>query len=176
MIAVRILSLALLVLLGIVRFNSFFAVSQSLQEQNEILFQQLQREHGLTDEQINEIRKIFAETQFHIGQGNPAIAKHLITPQGCQEKLSRLGIHYESARPGTWRPYMIRPRKNPKMRRRASISSSFRTFPARIPWFGCRLAQPQRFVGRWENAYATPTNGKEHAPGILSRQTIISNN
>lgn len=94
--AVRILSLGLLVLLGIVRFQSFSALYQSLEQQNEILFQQIQREHGLSDQQMDEIRKIFAGSHYHIGQGNPAVTQHPVTPGECMEKLNHLGIHYEN--------------------------------------------------------------------------------
>ena len=95
--AVRQLSLGLFVLLGLVRFDSFFAVSQSLQQQNEILLQQLQREHGLTDDQVNQIRKIFANSGY-IGQGDPKVTQHPVTPDECMVKLNNLGIHYENPR------------------------------------------------------------------------------
>jgi len=39
-----------------------FASPTALQQQNEFLFQQLQRVHGLTDAQMNAIRKIFAKS------------------------------------------------------------------------------------------------------------------
>lgn len=94
--AVRMLSLGLLVLLGIVRFESFSALYQSPEQQNEILFQQIQREHGLSDQQMDEIRKIFAGSHYHIGQGNPAVTQHPVTPDECMEKLNNLGIHYEN--------------------------------------------------------------------------------
>ena len=94
---VRILALGLLILLGLVRFDSFFVQSQSLQQQNEILLQQLQHEHGLSDEQINQIRKIFTDSRY-IGQGNPAVTQHPVTPEECMVKLNNLGIHYENPR------------------------------------------------------------------------------
>jgi hypothetical protein len=91
----RTLSLGILVLIGLVRFDSFSASGQSLEQQNEILFQQIQREHGLSDQQINEIRKIFAGSRI-MGQGNPAVTQHPVTPDECKVKLSNLGIHYEN--------------------------------------------------------------------------------
>ena len=63
----RTLSVGLLVLLVLVRFDSFFASSRSLGQQNEILFQQIQREHGLSDQQMDEIRKIREITQRFAG-------------------------------------------------------------------------------------------------------------
>ena len=91
----RTLSVGLLVLLLLVRFNSFFASSQSVEQQNEILFQQIQREHGLSDQQMDEIRKIFAGSRI-MGQGNPAVTEHPVTPDECKVKLSNLGILYEN--------------------------------------------------------------------------------
>ena len=81
----RVLASGLLVLLGLVGFDQFFASPQSLQQQNEILFRQLQRVHGLSDDQINAIRKIFAKSGY-IGQGNPAITQHPMTPEESQAK------------------------------------------------------------------------------------------
>jgi formylglycine-generating enzyme required for sulfatase activity len=67
----------------------------SLKEQNEALFAQIQHIHGLTDQQMQAIRAIFAESGF-MGQGNPAITEHPATPKECQEKLSRLSVRYEN--------------------------------------------------------------------------------
>jgi hypothetical protein len=68
----------------------------SLKEQNEALFAQIQLVHGLTDEQMQTIRAIFSKSGY-IGQGNPAITEHPATPSECEEKLSRLKVHYESS-------------------------------------------------------------------------------
>ncbi len=67
----------------------------SLQEQNEILFKQLQQVHGLGDRQKGAIRRIFKQSGY-AGQGNPAIARHPLTPEACGEKLDRLSINYEN--------------------------------------------------------------------------------
>jgi hypothetical protein len=78
----------------------FFLLSspaaQSLKENNEVLFGQLQRIHGLSERQMDSIRAIFRESGY-IGQGNPVIARHPMTPQGCQEKLGRLADRYENS-------------------------------------------------------------------------------
>ncbi len=79
-----------LALLGLVIFLLSPAAAQSLKEKNEVLFEQLQRVHGLSDEQMDSIRTIFRESGY-IGQGNPAITQHPMTPQGCQEKLGQSG-------------------------------------------------------------------------------------
>ena len=65
----------------------------ALQEQNEVLFRQLQQVHKLTDAQMAAIRKIFAKSGI-MGQGNPAVTRHPATPEEAQAKLKRLGIDY----------------------------------------------------------------------------------
>jgi hypothetical protein len=88
----------LLLLSGLVGLNSPSDSLASLQQQNEILLQQLQREHGLSDQQMSDIRKIFAASRYHIGQGNPAVTEHPVTPEQCKVKLEQLGVHYENPR------------------------------------------------------------------------------
>ena len=57
------------------------AVAQSLKEKNEVLFEQLHRVHGLSEGQMDSIRALFRQSGY-IGQGNPAVAKHPMTPDG----------------------------------------------------------------------------------------------
>jgi len=71
--------------------------STTLQQQNEILFRQLQSVRKVSDAQINAIRNIFAKSGF-IGQGNPAIARHPATPEDCQAKLKKLSVNYDNPR------------------------------------------------------------------------------
>jgi len=91
--ALRILALGLLAVCGLIGF----AQSPAFQHQNEILLQQLQAVHKLTDAQMSAIRAIFAKSGF-IGQGNPAIAKHPVSPEECQAKLKQLSINYDNPR------------------------------------------------------------------------------
>jgi hypothetical protein len=72
------------------------AAAQSLAEQNEALFRELQQVHALSDGQMQSIRRIFSASGY-IGQGNPAVTRHPVSPQGCREKLARLGVRYENA-------------------------------------------------------------------------------
>ena len=69
--------------------------SQTLQQQNEGLFQELQRVRELPNDEIDAIRKIFASSGY-IGQGNPAVTRHPVTPEQCQAKLKSMGVHYEN--------------------------------------------------------------------------------
>ncbi len=48
---------------------------QTLRERNEALLQRLQKVHGLSDSQMQDIRKIFTRSGY-LGQGNPEITKH----------------------------------------------------------------------------------------------------
>jgi len=90
----HILASALLCLVG---FAGLESASPSLQQQNEILFGQLQRVHGLSDTQMNAIRTIFAKSGY-IGQGNPAITQHPVTPEACLAKVASMGVQYDNPR------------------------------------------------------------------------------
>jgi hypothetical protein len=85
----RISRVLVLALVGVV----LVAQSPSLRDQNEVLFRQLQRVHGLSDAQMIAIRNMFAQSGY-MGQGNPAITRHPVTPEEAQAKLDRLGIDY----------------------------------------------------------------------------------
>ncbi len=56
-------------------------MAQSLKDRNEVLFEQLQKVDGLSEGQMDSIRTLFRESGY-MGQGNPAIAKHPMTPDG----------------------------------------------------------------------------------------------
>ena len=85
----RVLRLAAMTLMGAILLGQHSA----LQQQNEALFRQLQRVHGLSDAQMTAIRELFAKSGI-MGQGNPAITRHPVTAEEAQAKLSRLGIDY----------------------------------------------------------------------------------
>ena len=91
----RALASAFLALVGILGLGKFLAAPPSVQQQNEILLLEVKRVHGLSDDQINTIRKIFAKSGY-IGQGNPAITQHPLTPEQSEAKANVLGVHYEN--------------------------------------------------------------------------------
>ena len=91
----RAISLVMLVIAGATGLQQLAASTAALREQNEVLFQQLQLVHGLTEQQMEAIRAIFARSGV-MGQGNPAITRHPVPPEECQAKLARLGVHYEN--------------------------------------------------------------------------------
>ena len=92
-------SLGLLIVLGMAfaPAGSLCGPSQALEQQNEALFQALQRAHGVSDEHMNALRRIFANSGY-IGQGNPAVTQHPVTPEQCVAKLAAAGVNYENPR------------------------------------------------------------------------------
>jgi len=73
------------------------AVAQTLAERHDQLLQQLQQVHRLRSDQMDRIRAIFAGSRV-IGQGNPAITQHPLTPEQCQARLQQQGVRYENER------------------------------------------------------------------------------
>ena len=71
--------------------------AQALKERNQILLEEIREVHGVSDAQMNALREIFSGSPY-IGQGNPAITVHASTPEACEEKLTKLGVHYENER------------------------------------------------------------------------------
>jgi hypothetical protein len=65
----------------------------TLAERNAELLRELQEVHGLSAAQMDKIRAIFAGSRI-IGQGNPAITQHPVTPEQCQLKLKQQGVAY----------------------------------------------------------------------------------
>ena len=78
-------------------FGASPASSQALRAQNELIYTQLKQIRGLADDQIAAIRKIFEKSGM-IGQGNPSITQHPVTPADCQAKLTQQSVHYENNR------------------------------------------------------------------------------
>ena len=68
----------------------------TLQESNERLLHALQQIHALSTAQMEAIRAIFARSGV-VGQGNPAIAQHPLTPEQCRAGLVQRAIRYEDA-------------------------------------------------------------------------------
>ncbi len=66
---------------GLVLHSQFSALAQPLRERNEVLFEQIQRAHGLSETQMDSVRTIFRESGY-MGQGNPAITEHPMTADG----------------------------------------------------------------------------------------------
>lgn len=75
--------------------GGYVHAAPTLAQQNEQLLQELQRVHQLSNEQMRQIREIFAHSRV-IGQGNPAISEHPETPEQCRGKLALHSIRYEN--------------------------------------------------------------------------------
>ncbi|MCL5778693.1 hypothetical protein M1105_17075 [Limibaculum sp. FT325] len=59
---------------------------ETLPEANERLFEELRSVHGYDDAVMARLRAIFARSGF-IGQGNPAITRHPMTPDQCRQRI-----------------------------------------------------------------------------------------
>jgi formylglycine-generating enzyme required for sulfatase activity len=64
---------------------------------DETLCQQIKEVHRLTDAQTARIHTVFARSGV-IGQGNPAITEHRMTPEQCREKIRGRGVEYANPR------------------------------------------------------------------------------
>jgi hypothetical protein len=73
------------------------ASAQTLAERNAELLRNLQEMHELSPEQMTRIEAIFAGSRI-IGQGNPAITQHPLTPEQCTAKLRGQGVNYANPR------------------------------------------------------------------------------
>ena len=78
-------------------FASPAMAQTAFQQQNETLFRQLQTVHDLSQAQMRRIREIFARSGY-IGQGNPAVARHPMTPEQCQARAPGGGSGYADRR------------------------------------------------------------------------------
>jgi formylglycine-generating enzyme required for sulfatase activity len=75
--------------------SAALAQYQTLKEQNAAMFDRLKEVHGLSDTQMASVRQIFANSGY-VGQGNPAITRHPMTPGECRDKLASKGVSYEN--------------------------------------------------------------------------------
>jgi len=71
--------------------------AQSFAEQRATLFRQLREVHGLSDSEMTRIEAIFAGSRV-IGQGNPAITRHPMTPEQCSAATAKSGVALENSR------------------------------------------------------------------------------
>lgn len=73
----------------------FAWAAPTLKEENEGLLQRLQQEQHLSDTQMQRIRAIFARSGF-VGQGNPAISRHPLTPEQCKTRRESAGVQADN--------------------------------------------------------------------------------
>jgi formylglycine-generating enzyme required for sulfatase activity len=82
-------------LVGMLYGGALAQTTSVLATQNDVLLRQIQAVHSLTDSQMVAIRAIFVHSGY-IGQGNPAITKHPVAPEACDEKLKNARVDYEN--------------------------------------------------------------------------------
>ena len=74
------------------------AVAQTTRaETNALLFEQLQKAHKLSSAQMQRLAAIFAGSSV-IGQGNPAITRHPMTPAECRARIPGGIASYDNSR------------------------------------------------------------------------------
>jgi hypothetical protein len=83
----------LAVALALAALASAPARADTLAAQNERMFGQMRDVLGLSDAQMARVRRIFEASGF-IGQGNPAISEHPMTPAQCEANLSAAHVAY----------------------------------------------------------------------------------
>ena len=69
----------------------------TLAQANAVLFEQLKTVHRLSSAELGRLQKIFSRSGF-IGQGNPAITRHPMTPEQCRASIPGGPNGYASAR------------------------------------------------------------------------------
>jgi hypothetical protein len=86
---------ALAVAAAIALWPALTQAASSLEEQNQLLFKQLQEAHHLSDPQMAAIRALFVRSGV-LGQGNPAIVEHPMTPEQCRARLEQRSVRYDN--------------------------------------------------------------------------------
>ena len=108
----------------------------------------MQQVHGLSDAQMSAIRKIFAKSGY-IGQGNPAITRHPVTPEECAGQAEAVGRsttripRFEKiCRASTWRRCTTRPGNSPEDAKACIDQFEFPDIPCAYPvvWVKAREA------------------------------------
>ena len=94
--AYAILALALILALAILFAAPSASADTALEDANAVLFEQLEAVHGLDEDQLDRLKTIFARSGY-IGQGNPAITRHPMTPAQCRARLPDGVAPYDDA-------------------------------------------------------------------------------
>ena len=90
--AIRLAAVALLTALP-------FAIAgiKPLDEERRELLEQIRRVHGLEEERAEGVAAVFSASPW-LGQGNPSISSHPMTPDECQARRERAGVPSENPR------------------------------------------------------------------------------
>ncbi len=71
--------------------------AETLAQQNARMFEDLERVHRLSASELARVKEIFARSGY-AGQGNPAIARHPMTPEECAARIPGGPESYDNAR------------------------------------------------------------------------------
>jgi hypothetical protein len=133
------------------------ASAQSLSQNNEAMFRQMQEERGLSPATIARVRAIF-DRSGRIGQGNPAVTRHPMSPQQAQTRLPASPSQtYRNARfeQICGRPYMA-PLYNPATERAEDATACVDMFEyPNVP-----MVYPVVWVSAMEAAQLCAAEGK----------------
>ena len=143
-------------LVVLLMFPHSLATAQTFKEQNAALLEQLSLAHGLSEAQRGAIGAIFSASGL-IGQGNPAVTRHPMSPLECKTKLATLGsrVENESFEKICRAPYMA-PLYNPATERAESAKACIDQFE--FPDIPC--AYPVVWVRAREAALICQAMGK----------------
>ncbi len=75
-----------LAILGLILALATPSAAQTLAENNERMFRQMQQERGVTNAQIKRVREIFAQSRV-MGQGNPSVTRYAMTRDEARARL-----------------------------------------------------------------------------------------
>ena len=84
-------------LMAFLALTTSSSAETTLQQYNEILFQQLKQVHRLSTAELDRIRTIFAGSGY-MGQGNPAISRHPVTREQCLANIPGGSNGYANSR------------------------------------------------------------------------------
>lgn len=171
----RFLLIAVIAVLNIAAGSALEA--RSLKAQNEAMFRELQQVHGLSDKQMDVIRKIFARSGI-IGQGNPAKTRHPVSAQACRSRLEHQPLDYQN-------PYFeaicgakfmapLYDRSTEKVGDAAVCIDQFEfpDIPCAFPVVWVRPVKLLKFVRQWAKDSATLTNGRVPVSATWNRRII----
>jgi formylglycine-generating enzyme required for sulfatase activity len=177
-----------LVLLAV---SSVGIAETAFQRHNQILFRQLAEVHGLTPEQMTKVKAIFDRSGV-IGQGNPAITEHPLTPEQCLARLpSGSGVYANPEFEKICQAKYMAPLYNPKFQRpedaRACIDQfEFPDIPCAYPvvWVkaveaaeiceavGKRLCDAHEWEGACAGALQPPDYRFDLAQGVAANTAV----
>lgn len=89
------LSANLATLVSLLVIPHSLATAQTLKEQNEALLEKIRVVHNLSEAQSAAVGAIFRASNS-LGQGNPAVARHPMSPLECEKKVVASGAPYEN--------------------------------------------------------------------------------